>query len=98
MNMNEYYCCVALRCMTLDRYNHLWNHLPPTPSLLPERPAAWNSSHSNSATIAGRGGVVVGVVPTIDFGGAFNAPKTSAHTPNIPAPPIAYATSRPAHQ
>ena len=33
-----------------------------------------------------------------DFGGAFKAPNTIAQTPNMPAPPMAYATSRPAHQ
>lgn len=33
-----------------------------------------------------------------DFGGASKVPKTSVQTPSIPAPPIPYATSRPAHQ
>lgn len=33
-----------------------------------------------------------------DFFGAFRAPKTIAHTPTMPAPPMLYATSRPAHQ
>ena len=34
----------------------------------------------------------------ITSGGAFNPPNTRAQTPNMPVPPITYATSRPAHQ
>ena len=34
----------------------------------------------------------------VDFGGAFNAPKTIVQTPIIPIPPTAYAMSLPAHQ
>lgn len=33
-----------------------------------------------------------------ELDGALSAPKTKAQTPSMPAPPIAYATSRPAHQ
>ena len=38
-------------------------------------------------------------LPTFSVpGGTFNPPNTSAHTATMPAAPVAYAVSRPAHQ
>lgn len=38
-------------------------------------------------------------LPTFSVpGGTFSAPNTIAHTATMPAAPVAYAVSRPAHQ